>query len=60
MSSRELDLLSRSLKGNYTVMRSDLLSEDLLKDGQKWLKSISDTAKKEKAKFVTLVAVVRS
>jgi len=60
MSSRELDLLSRSLKGNYTVMRSDLLSEDLLKDGQKWLKSVSDTAKKEKAKFVTLVAVVRN
>jgi hypothetical protein len=60
MSSRELDLLSRSLKGNYTVMRSDLLSEDLLKDGQKWLKSISDTAKQEKAKFVTLVAVVRN
>ncbi len=60
MSSRELDLLSRSLKGNYTVMRSDLLSEDLLKDGQKWLKSVSDTAKQEKAKFVTLVAVVRN
>jgi hypothetical protein len=40
-------------------MRSDLLSEDLPKDGQKWLKSVSDTAKKEKAKFVTLVAVVR-
>jgi hypothetical protein len=60
MSSRELDLLSRSLKGNYTVMRSDLLSEDLIKDGQKWLKSVSDTAKKEKAKFVTLVAVVRN
>ena len=60
MSSRELDLLSRSLKGNYTVMRSDLLSEDLLKDGQKWLKSISDTAKQEKAKFVALVAVVRN
>ncbi len=59
MSSRELDLLSRSLKGNYTVMRSDLLSEDLIKDGQKWLKSVSDTAKKEKSKFVTLVAVVR-
>ena len=59
MSSRELDLLSRSLKGNYTVMRSDLLSEDLLKDGQKWLKSVSDTAKKEKAKFVTLVAVAK-
>ena len=60
MSSRELDLFSRSLKGNYTVMRSDLLSEDLIKDGQKWLKSVSDTAKKEKAKFVTLVAVVRN
>jgi hypothetical protein len=60
MSSRELDLLSRSLKGNYTVMRSDLLSEDLLKDGQKWLKSVSDTAKKEKAKFVTLVAVAKN
>jgi hypothetical protein len=60
MSSRELDLLSRSLKGDYTVMRSDLLSEDLLKDGQKWLKSVSDTAKKEKAKFVTVVAVVRN
>ena len=59
MSSRELDLLSRSLKGNYTVMRSDLLSEDLLKEGQKWLKSVSDTAKKEKAKFVTLVAVAK-
>jgi hypothetical protein len=59
MSSRELDLLSRSLKGNYTVMRSDLLSEDLLKDGQKWLKSVSDTAKKEKAKFVTVVAIVK-
>ncbi len=60
MSSRELDLLSRSLKGNYTVMRSDLLSEDLLKDGQKWLKSVSDTAKRENAKFVTVVAVVRN
>jgi hypothetical protein len=60
MSSRELDLLSRSLKGNYTVMRSDLLSEDLLKEGQKWLKAVSDTAKKEKAKFVTLVAVAKN
>ena len=60
MSSRELDILSRSLKGDYTVMRSDLLSEDLLKDGQKWLKSVSDTAKRENAKFVTVVAVVRN
>ena len=60
MSSRELDLLSRSLRGDYTVMRSDLLSEDLLKDGHRWLKSVSDTAKQEKAKFVTLVAVVRN
>jgi hypothetical protein len=59
MSSRELDLLSRSLKGDYTVLRSDFLSEDLLKDGQKWLKSVSDTAKREKARFVTVVAVVR-
>jgi hypothetical protein len=41
-------------------MRSDLLSEDLLKDGQKWLKSVSDTAKRENAKFVTVVAVVRN
>jgi hypothetical protein len=60
MSSRELDLLSRSLKGDYTVLRSDFLSEDLLKDGQKWLKSVSDTAKREKARFVTVVAVVRN
>ncbi len=60
MSSRELDLLSRSLKGDYTVMRSDLLSDDLIKDGQKWLKSVSDTAKKEKARFVTVVAVIRN
>ncbi len=60
MSSRELDLLSRSLKGDYTVLRSDFLSEDLLKDGQKWLKSVSDTAKKEKARFVTVVAVVKN
>ncbi len=60
MSSRELDLLSRSLKGDYTVLRSDFLSEDLLKDGQKWLKSVSDTGKKEKARFVTVVAVIRN
>ena len=60
MSSRELDLLSRSLKGDYTVLRSDFVADELLKDGQKWLKSISDTAKQEKAKFVTLVAVVRN
>jgi hypothetical protein len=59
MSSRELDLLSRSLKGDYTVLRSDFLSEDLLKDGQKWLKSVSDTAKKEKARFVTVVAIMK-
>ncbi len=60
MSSRELDLLSRSLKGDYTVLRSDFLADDLLKDGQKWLKSASDTAKKEKARFVTVVAVMRN
>ena len=60
MSSRELDLISRSLKGDYTVMRGDFLAEDLLKGGQKWLKSVSDTAKKEKARFVTVVAVVRN
>ena len=60
MSSRELDLLSRSLKGDYTVLRSDFLSEDLLKDGQRWLRSVSDSAKKEKARFVTVVAVVRN
>ena len=60
MSSRELDLLSRSLKGDYTVMRSDFIAENLLKDGQKWLKSVSDTAKKEKARFVTMVAVLRN
>jgi len=60
MSSRELDILSRSLTGDYTVLRSDFLVSDLLKDGQKWLKSVSDTAKKEKARFVTVVAVVRS
>lgn len=59
MSSRELDILSRSLTGDYTVLRSDFLASDLLKDGQKWLKSVSDTAKKEKARFVTVVAVVR-
>ncbi len=59
MSSRELDLLSRSLKSDYTVLRSDFLAPDLLKDGQKWLKSVSDTAKKDKARFVTVVAVVR-
>jgi hypothetical protein len=41
------------------VLRSDFLASDLLKDGQKWLKSVSDTAKKEKARFVTVVAVVR-
>ncbi len=60
MSSRELDLLSRSLKGDYTVLRSDFLADDLLKDGQKWLKSVSDAAKREKARFVTVVAVVRN
>jgi hypothetical protein len=59
MSSRELDLLSRSLKGDYTVLRSDFIADDLLKDGQKWLKSVADSAKKEKARFVTVVAVVR-
>ncbi len=60
VSSRELDLLSRSLKGDYTMLRSDFLAPDLLKDGQKWLKSVSDTAKKDKARFVTVVAVVRN
>ena len=59
MSSRELDLLSRSLKGDYTVIRSDFVAEDLPKEGQRWLKSVSDTAKKEKAKFVTVVAIIR-
>ncbi len=59
MSSRELDLLSRSLKGDYTVLRSDFLAPDLLKDGQKWLKSVSDTAKKDKARFVVLVGIVK-
>jgi len=47
------------LKGDYTVIRSDFVTDDLLKDGQKWMKSVSDTAKKEKARFVTVVAVVR-
>jgi len=60
MSSRELDLLSRSLKGDYTVLRSDFLADDLLKDGQNWLKSVSDTAKREKQNFVILVAVVKN
>ena len=60
MSSRELDLLSRSLKGEYTVLRSDFLADDLLKDGQKWLKSVLDTAKREKQNFVILVAVVKN
>ena len=60
MSSRELDILSRSLTGDYTVLRSDFLASDLLKDGQKWLKSVSDTVKKEKARFVTVVAVVKN
>ena len=59
MSSRELDILSRSLTGDYTVLRGDFLAPDLLKDGQKWLKSVSDTTKKEKARFVTVVAVVK-
>lgn len=60
MSSRELDILSRGLTGDYTVLRSDFLASDLLKDGQRWLKSVSDTAKKEKARFVTVVAVVKN
>ncbi len=38
---------------------SDFLAPDLLKDGQKWLKSVSVTAKKDKARFVTVVAVVK-
>jgi hypothetical protein len=59
MSSRELDLLTRSLRGDYTVIRSDFVADELLRDGQKWLKSVSDTAKKEKAKFVTVVAIIR-
>jgi hypothetical protein len=60
MSSRELDILSRSLTGDYTVLRSDFLASDLIKDGQRWLKSVSDTAKKEKARFVTVVAVMKN
>jgi len=60
MSSRELDILSRSLTGDYTVLRSDFLASDLLKDGQKWLKSVSDTARKEKQNFVILIAVAKN
>lgn len=60
MSSRELDLISRSLKGDYTVLRGDFLAENLSKDAPRFLKSVTDTAKREKQNFVILVAVLKN
>ncbi len=59
VSSRELDLLSRSLKGDYTVLRSDVLAPNVVRDGQKFLQSIADKARKKKYIHVVLIAVLK-
>lgn len=59
MSSRELDLLSRSLKGDYTVIRSDFLAPNLMRDSSKFLKSVADEARKSKQIHVILIAVLK-
>jgi hypothetical protein len=60
MSSRELDLLSRSLKGDYTVLRSDSLVSDLTKNAPKFLSSVISVAKKDKQNYCILIAIVKN
>ncbi len=60
MSSRELDLLSRSLKGDYTVIRSDFLVSDLTKNAPKFLSSVISVAKKDKQNYCILIAIVKN
>ncbi len=60
MSSRELDLLSRSLKGDYSLIRGDFLVTDLTKNLPKFLKSVVDVAKKDKQNYCILIAIVKN
>jgi hypothetical protein len=60
--SRELSIIQRELQGkDFTVLRSDysLFEKDLAKDCQKFLKSVVDTAKKQKQGNVILVAIIK-
>lgn len=61
--SRELSIIQRELQGtDYTILRSDysLFQKDLVRDSQKFLKSVVDTAKKQKQGNVILVAIVKN
>ena len=60
MSSRELDLISRSLKGDYSLIRGDFLVSDLNKNASKFLKSVVDVAKKDKQNYCILIAIVKN
>jgi hypothetical protein len=60
VSSRELDLISRSLKGDYSLIRGDFLVSDLSKNSPKFLKSVVDVAKKDKQNYCTLIAIVKN
>ena len=60
VSSRELDLISRSLKGDYSLIRGDFLVSDLTKNSPKFLKSVVDVAKKGKQNYCILIAIVKN
>ncbi len=60
MSSRELDLISRSLKGDYSLIRGDFLVSNLSKNSPKFLKSVVDVAKKDKQNYCILIAIVKN
>ncbi len=60
VSSRELDLISRSLKGDYSLIRGDFLVSDLSKNSPKFLKSVVDVAKKDRQNYCILIAIVKN
>jgi hypothetical protein len=47
------------LKGDYTVLRSDFLAPNLVRDAQKFLKTVANEAKKNKQIHVTVIAVLK-
>lgn len=59
MSSRELEIINKNLVGDYTVSKADFLTVDLVKNSQRFLKTVSDNGKKSKEHHCVLIAITK-
>jgi hypothetical protein len=59
MSSRELEIINKNLVGDYTVSKADFLTVNLVKNSQRFLKTVSDNGKKSKEHHCVLIAITK-